>query len=267
MSFEFNKNLFLGENEPVFTTGFEDIDYLLKYCTKGSIITIGGRPSMGKTAFAINILNNLLEQNKKVIYFSVSTSATVFERKLLVSKTQTEFKKLIKSPDIIDKAVNFYKNKELIVSYKNNTSVEDIEKLITEHKPDVVFIDYIQLIKMPKAPNFSDSINLAVQEIKRIADETGCIFVILTQLSRALENRCDKRPLLTDIRSCSLLEELSNVVMMIYREEYYNRENIENKGKAEIILLKNDFGGNFWIPLLFQSSVACFKNPIKTCEF
>ena len=108
---------------------------------------------------------------------------------------------------------------------------------------------------MPKAPNFTDSINLAVQEIQRIARETGVIFVLLTQLSRSVESRCDKRPLLSDIRNSSLLEELSDVVMMLYRESYYNCDDETNKNLAEINFPKNNFGPLPIIMLKFENGI------------
>ena len=267
MSYKFNENLFERDIEPVFSTGFNDIDELLKLTTKGSIITIGARPSMGKTSFAISILNHLLEQKKKVFYFSLQYSKTIFERRLIANKAQADYIKLSRFQKYLKPAMEFYEDKELTVDYTANITVEEIEKKVKENVPDIVFIDYIQLVKMPKAPNFSDSINLAVQEIKRIADETGCIFVILTQLSRALECRCDKRPMLSDIRNCGLLEEISNVIMMIYRDEYYNKENTENRGKAEISIIRNDFGHSSTIILLFQPNICCFKNPLKVVSF
>lgn len=258
---EFLKNT----EENLFSTGFSEVDEFLQNAERGSIITIGARPSMGKTSFALSIVNHLLEQNKKIFYFSPALTAKAVTKRLIASKLQMYFfdltKKFEEKKDEIVKTLEYFCEKELYISDKTNLTIEDIEAEIKENTPDIVFIDYIQLLKMPKAPNFTDSINLAVQELKRIAAETGVIFVILTQLSRAVEARCDKRPMLSDIRNSSLLEEISDAVLMIYRDEYYNPDNIENKAIAEIIFAKNSFGPQGIVSLLFTG--INFKNRLK----
>ncbi len=230
------------KDENYFSTGFTDIDEFIKYVDKGSVITIGARPCMGKTSFAVSIVNHLLEENKKVFYFSPSTNIKRFAKRLISNKLGINHFDFIKIDKVVKSGAKYYSEKELYIDDKTNLTVEDIENEIKENTPDVVFIDYIQLLKMPKASNFTDSINLAVQEIKRIARETGVIFVLLTQLSRSLESRCDKRPMICDIRNSSLLEELSDVILMIYRDGYYNSDEDAIKNLAEIILCKNEFG-------------------------
>ncbi len=250
------EELLKKSDEIYFSTGFEDIDECMLNVDKGSIITIGSRPAMGKTSLAFSILNYLLEENKKVFYFSPSNTIKMIEKLLIINKLGIDFfhfeKELKSKGNLFKKTLEYYSDKEFYISDKTNLTVEDIENEIKENIPDVVFIDYIQLLKMPKAPNFTDSINLAVQELKRIAQETGVIFVILTQLSRGVEERCDRRPLLYDIRNSSLLEELSDVVMMIYRESYYNFDDETNKNLAEIIFRKNNFGPLSVIMLRFE---------------
>lgn len=254
-------------SETIFSTGFEEIDECLKNVEKGSIITIGARPSMGKTSFALSILNNLLEKDKKVFYFSPSTTMNGIIKKLISNKYNLYPYELEKMPDYKEKSakyLDFLAKKDLFINNLVNLTVEDIENEIEEDTPDVVFIDYIQLLKMPKAPNFTDSINIAVQEIKRIAQDTGVIFVLLSQLSRAVEQRLDKRPLLSDIRNSSLLEEISDIVIMLYRDSYYNSDNIENQYQAEIIFRKNEFGPLALITLAYTH--GGFKN-ITRVEF
>ena len=238
-----NTDKLLKKNEEIiFSTGFGEIDEFIQNIEKGSIITIGARPAMGKTSFAFSIINYLIEQNKKVFYFSPASSIKRISKRLIAIKLGINHFDFMKLNNVIKSGYDYYSDKELYISDNTNLTVEDIENEIKKNAPDVVFIDHIQLLKMPKAPNFTDSINLAVQEIKRIAQETGVIFVILSQLSRAVESRIDKRPLLSDIRNSSLLEELSDVVMMIYREGYYNNNDETSKDYAEIIFRKNEFG-------------------------
>ncbi|MBR6163859.1 AAA family ATPase [bacterium] len=242
-------------DETVFTTGFSEIDEFIKNVDKGSILTIGARPSMGKTFFAISILTHLLEENKKVCWFSPSLPMNNVIKRLAAHKLEIMPFQLDRNPELkkkISDAVEYFAQKDLFIDDSSLLTIENIEEEIKTEAPDVVFIDYLQLLKMPKAPNFTDSINLAVQEIHRIAKETGVIFIILSQLSRALESRLDKRPMLFDIRSSSMLEELSDVVMMLYRDEYYNHDDESNKGLAEVIFCKNEFGPTGLVHLLFN---------------
>ena len=267
------KNLKELKRKNYFSTGFCDIDEFLKNVEKGSIITIGARPSMGKTSFALNILMHLAEKKKTVFYFSLAMSKELITKRMLSIKAEVDPCRIAsgnmqpKDWEKLEKAMEVLINYELFIEDEPTLTVDDIEEKVknSEVKPDVVFIDYIQLLKMPKAPNYTDAINLAVQELKRIARETGIIFVLLTQLSRAVEQRLDKRPILSDIRSSSLLEELSDVVMMIYREQYYNAEDESCKHIAEIIFRKNDFGPLITASLLFDKGI--FRNRQNIINF
>ena len=263
------KELKFNEDENNFSTGFDEIDSCLKYIDKGSIITIGGRPAMGKSSFAVSILNNLLEQGKKIFYYSGGINKSRLMKRIIANRLklnyfETEIKQVTKR-SLFNEAIKYYTDKEFYIEDKVNFSVSDIEEEIKKNPPDIVFIDYIQLIKMPKAPNFTDSINIAVQEIKRIAHQTGVIFVLLTQLSRALEQRTDKRPLPSDIRSSSLLEELSDVIMMIYRDSYYNIEDESNRHRAEINICKHDFGPLGIVWMRFENGY--FYEPLHAVDF
>ncbi|MBQ9246113.1 DnaB-like helicase C-terminal domain-containing protein [bacterium] len=267
MNKNFGKELLNYKDENLFSTGFEDVDTYIKGVISGTLITIGARPAMGKTSFSISILNHLLSQNKKVLLFSLAYSNSMLVRRLISIKSDICFWELdkIKEKEFerISKAIDFYKESNLYIDDKTVCTIENIEEKVKSSKPDIVFIDYIQLVETPKAPNYTDSINIAVKEIKRIARENNTIFVIISQLSRALETRLDKRPMLSDIRSSSLLPELSDIVMMIYREEYYNREDY-CKNQAEIIFLKNEFGPLGFSYLNFEKGI--FNNP-KPIEF
>ena len=111
---------------------------------------------------------------------------------------------------------------------------------------------------MPKAPNLTEATNLAIQEIKRIAIENETIIVLLSQLSRSVEARCDKTPMLSDLRNGSLLEEISDIVLLIYRDEYYNSDS-DRKNYAEIFIAKNQFGPTCVISLKYNTPF--FDNP------
>lgn len=241
------------ENKKVyFETGFTGLDVSISGVTKGSIITIGARPSMGKSSFAISVCNHLLDTDKKVLFCELDSSEQTIERQFLQIKSMIyDYQYNKKDWEKIKEAIDYYQKKPFTLFCKVNMAIEELEEKVKEEKPDILFIDCIQFIKMPKAPNLTEAINLAIKEVKRIAVENDLIVVLTSQASRSAEYRCDKRPMISDLRNGSLLEDLSDVIMMIYREEYYDRENKDLKNKADIIIAKNKFGELSYVNLYF----------------
>lgn len=232
------------QNITEFKSGFIDLDEILSGVEKGHIIVIGGRPAIGKTSFALAYCINLLKENKKVLYFSLETTKKSLIKRFLLLKAQIISEYFIKTKNDFEKIENskiFFENKDLIIEDKNVITTEEIEHKINDIKPDVVFIDYVQLIKMQKAPNLTEATNLAIQELKRIAIETHTLIFLLSGLSRNVENRFDKHPMLSDLRNGSLLEEISDVVLLLFREDYYNADS-DVKGIGEVIIAKNKNG-------------------------
>lgn len=134
-------------------------------------------------------------------------------------------------------------------------SIEELEEKVKEKKPDVIFIDFIQCLKMPQATNLSEAINLAIKEVKRIALENDLIVVLTSPSSRATEFRYDKTPLLSDLKNGGFLEDFSDVVLMIYRGFDYDSENLDWKNRADVVVVKNKFGDLYRIPLTFAKGV------------
>ena len=243
---KFDQNINFLEPNGAMSTGFNDFDkYLEKINPKNCIITIGGRPSMGKTSFALSICNHLLKEKHRVMYVSLDYSKEEIEKRFIENKIKMRIEK--KLTLLVNNAIDFYDKSGLSILSQTNLNIEKLEEVIKENKPEFLFIDYVQLLKMPKAPNLTEATNLAIYEIKRIARENNICVFLLSQLSRNPEYRTDKRPILSDLRNGSLLEEMSDVVVMIYRNGYYN---MDNKNLAEeIIIRKNNSGliGNFYL--------------------
>ena len=252
-----------------FSTGFEELDIFCKFLEGGNVMIIGGRPAMGKTNFALSIVNHLLDIKKSVMFISMEMSAERLVQRLVSEKLNIPIHNLLTGDfrkEEIEKALIDYNDKNLYINDKISVTLDDLENDIRESKPDVVFIDYIQMLeapKAPKAPNLTEATNLAIKEVKRMAVENNVIVVLLSQLSRAVEGRFDKRPLLSDLRNGSLLEELSDVVLMLYREEYYNPE--PEYPSNEIIIEKNSMGPTGIINLDFKNGF--FRNQPCTSTF
>ena len=266
------ENIF-EEKPHVLQTGFKDLDTILSGAENSSLITIGARPAMGKSNFATSIMLNLLEQNKKCLFFSLELSEGLLIKRLLCQvgevdyhllQMPNEISKRAKSVEKITESLDKLSKYDLTI-YDEHFNVEDIKERIEQHKPEFVFIDYLQLLDVPAKKPRSESYEKVMRDLKQIARDNNCIIFITSQLSRALESRCDKRPLLSDLRESGAIENISDVVMFIYRDDYYNSCSDEdyaiNKGTAEIIVAKNKYGTMATIRLLFRSSIRKFLEP------
>ena len=268
------------EKPPALKTGFHDIDCYLSNIDNFCLITIGGRPAMGKTCFMTNIMLNILEQNQKCLYFSLEMSAEQLIKRLLgtigevdshLLKMPSEISKRTQSIEKIVKAIEKISKYDLTI-LDEMVTVENIIEQIEKDKPKFVFIDMLQLINVSNIKSHSESLEEIVLLLKKIAKDNNCIVFISSPLSRAVESRRDKRPMLSDLKECGVLANISDIVMLIYRDEYYkpycsDDDYAINKGEAEIILAKNKYGPVGTIKLLFRSSIMKFFNPIKTDVF
>ncbi|DAA81715.1 TPA: hypothetical protein CPT90_10270 [Candidatus Gastranaerophilales bacterium HUM_3] len=262
------------ENRNALATGFQDLDILLSGVEKGNLITIGARPAMGKTAFILSIMSNLLKQNKKCLLFSLEMSTSQIIKRLIAILGEIGLITMNHNKLLDDSQKSKIEYILTAISYLNLTicddiyTIEGIRNKIAEERPEYVFIDYLQLMETPRKKQRSEAITNIMLDLKQIAKENNCIIFISSQLSRALESRCDKRPMLSDLRESGDIENISDVVLLIYRDEYYkacvdDEDYALNKGKAEIIVAKNKMGATAIIELLFRSPIAKFLEPIQ----
>lgn len=239
-----------------FKTGFDELDKCIGKVTTGSIITIGARPAMGKTSFAISVCNHLLDMDKKILFCETESSQPTAEKQFVHIKSKISHDIYTSEEwDKIGEILKYYNDKQLSLFCKPNMTTDEIEEKIKEEKPEIVFVNSVQCIKLSKAPNITEALNVAVKELKRIAVENDLIVVLTSQLSRGTECRMDNRPLLSDLRNSSSLEDLSDVVLMIYRPEYYDCSDKDLKNKAEIIIRKNKFGPTDTVNLKFNNGI------------
>ncbi len=268
------KNQILEPQEPLIQTGFRDLDLILASVEKSSIITIGARPAMGKTSFAVSIMLKFLEQNKKCLFFSLRRSKGYFIKRIIPTIAEVDCSRFYRSTT----ALNENEKEKISTAFEklskfNLTIIDGIQKIegikekIEQENPEIVFIDYLQLIDTPIKKQKNDAIEDIMRSLKEVATDNNCTIFVLSQLSRAIENRCDKRPMLCDLRDSGAIETISDVVLFIYRDEYYNRDIVENRGKAEIIAAKNSYGSTSVLELLFRASIMKFLEPIRVYDF
>ena len=260
-------------NAERFITGFNYLDAVLSGVEKGNLIVIGGRPAMGKTAFMTSILYNLLKSDKKCLVFSLEMSINQYLKRLIAQVGEIELFSLNNNRVLDDKNKNEIKTALEIIScfdltiFDDTYNIDEIRNKIETEKPEYVFIDYLQLLETPRKKQRSEAITNIMLDLKQTAKENNCIIFISSQLSRALETRYDKRPMLSDLRESGDIENISDVVLLIYRNEYYkcyadDEDYALNKGKAEIIVAKNKMGAIAIIELLFRSPIAKFLEPV-----
>lgn len=197
------------------------------------LITIAGRPAMGKTALALQIAINEAQKDKTVLYYSMEMPATEVSWRILNNITRNKFnyfkKKQITEIDksLIDTMVEISKY-PIFVNDQDAYSIPEIFESYAQHaslqKVDLIIIDYLQLLKYPVRDDEMESIKALVEEIKELANKINCPVIILSQLNRGPEHRDDKRPILEDMRPCSLLAEASDCLAFIYRDGFYNKD-------------------------------------------
>lgn len=253
-----------------FLTGFKNIDRILNYYNDGALIIIGGRPAMGKTTFMMNICEKCLYFHKSALFFNLEMNNENFICKMINSMTEIDAfvfrKQEFTELDIqkIKLAQEHLEKLPITICDKKGLTLQDIEENIKTHKPDYVFIDYLQLFDIGKKSQ-SEALEKIMLGLKDLTKEYKIPIFVNSQLSRALESRCDKRPLLSDLRGCGGIENIADIVMFIYRPSYYNSidNDIYSDNETEIIVAKNTFGCVFTENLLFNRSVPKFYEPKK----
>jgi len=256
-------------------TGFADLDRLTSGLQPTDLIVVAGRPSMGKTALAMNIAQyvaTMKEGAAPVGIFSMEMSKEQLVTRLLSSEAEIEHTKLrtgtLSSAEWPKLAYAAGKLSEALIFIDDSPAMTVLDlrararRLKKEHGLELLVIDYLQLMRGVKS-----SIERREQEIseisrflKALAKELHIPVVAISQLNRMLEQREDKRPKLSDLRESGAIEQDADVIMFIYRDEVYNKDKENNKGIAEIIIGKQRNGPTGTVELQFESRFATFRN-------
>ena len=253
-------------------TGFVDLDYRTAGMQPSDLVLIAARPSMGKTAFVLNIAEYVaFKQNKTVAIFSLEMSKEQLVNRLfsLESKVDSqhirtgqlsdqEWEKLIESAGVIGRS-------NLIIDDTPGITVAELRskcrKYKLEHNLSMIIIDYLQLMSgSGRVDSRQQEISEISRSLKAIARELNVPVLALSQLSRAVEQRPDHRPMLSDLRESGAIEQDADVVMFIYREDYYNRDSEERKDIAEIIIAKQRNGPIGTVELAWLPNYTKFAN-------
>ena len=257
-------------------TGFIDLDYKLSGFQPSDFILIAARPSMGKTAFVLNIAQYMaFKKNKAVAIFSLEMSKEQLVNRLFSLESQvdaqslrtgnmkdSDWEKLIEGAGVIGQS-------KLIIDDTPGISISELRskcrKYKLEHGLDIIIIDYLQLMSGSRKggnDNRQQEISDISRSLKALARELHAPVIALSQLSRACETRTDHRPMLSDLRESGAIEQDADVVMFLYRDDYYNKDT-EHPNEAEVIIAKQRNGPIGTVNLIWKPEYTKFVNAVR----
>ncbi|MGM9849844.1 MAG: replicative DNA helicase [Bacilli bacterium] len=260
-------------------TGFYDLDKVTSGLHENELIIIAARPAMGKTAFALNLATNIaMNTDKTVALFNMEMSGEQLAMRMLSSVGQIESNKLrsgkLEHHDWkkFNEAMSRLAETKLFIDDTAGMTISEIKAKCrrlynSEGGLGIVIIDYLQLISGSAryAGNRQQEVSEISRSLKTLAMELNIPVIALAQLSRTVEGREDKRPLLSDLRESGSIEQDADIVAFLYREDYYTKQISidENTSKSEFIIAKNRSGPTTTVDLIFRRNVSTFVNMLK----
>ena len=254
------------------TTGFADLDAKTSGLQKSDLIILAARPAMGKTAFALSLARNAaVKGNASVMIFSMEMAKEQLSQRLLSMESKVELQKLKKGNldrrdwEDINIAMDVLSGTNIHIDDTAGISIMEMKskcrRLKAEKGLDLVVIDYLQLMNPEgKADSRTQEISVLSRNLKLLARELDCPVLVLSQLSRAPETRTDHRPMLSDLRESGSIEQDADIVIFLYRDEYYNKENTEKPGECEVIVAKHRSGPTGTIDVSWIERYTQFKD-------
>lgn len=275
------------EGSPIISTGFPELDFTIGMMP-GDLAVLAARPSMGKTALAMNIATTIAQtyshENKSVLFFSLEMTAESVFNRMVAAEGSIDFS-IIQGKKRADEAAwgkIFNVTQKVmdlplqVIDRKGLTLNEikaEVHRVHRENtkagKPcfSLIMIDYLQFIGGLSGSDKIDKINDVTKQLKIIGQEYNCPVLLLSQLNRGVESRPDKRPMMSDLRDSGTIEQDADIIMFIYREEYYNEKcESKDKGVAEILVEKNRNGATGTVRLGFEGQYVRFTNHIPMVE-
>jgi len=264
------------------TTGFLDLDQLLCGLNAGDLVVLAARPSMGKTALALNMIENAalsqpewLQRKPVVLHFTLEMGRQSIVARMLCSMARVEAHRIrsgrIPSDDLhlLTSACDKLSRTSVFIDDTSALSMMSLRSRARRQKArtglDLIVVDYLQLLSFPKSESRQQEISDISRSLKALARELEVPVVALAQLSRQVELRDDKRPQLSDLRESGSIEQDADVVLLLYRPEYYPAlRDEENKGLAEVIVAKQRNGPTGTVRLQFFEATMRFENRAPT---
>ncbi len=259
-----DKDLYVGAR-----TGFTLLDSITSGLNKSDLIIIAARPGMGKTSFAMNIARNVAKtSDKDVVTFNLEMSKEQLATRLLSTEARVESGALrngrIKTEDWVTLATSaaYLSTLPMFIDDTASMTVQQMKaKLRRVKNLGLVIIDYLQLMgSTSHSDNRVTVISEITRQLKVMAKELDVPVILLSQLSRAVESRNDKRPMLSDLRESGSIEQDADIVLFLYRDAYYNKES-QRQNISECIVAKNRHGETGTVELIWNGQFTLFSNP------
>ena len=250
-------------------TGFTLLDSITSGLNKSDLIIIAARPGMGKTSFAMNIATNVARRaEKEVVTFNLEMSKEQLATRILSTEALVESNTLrngrISGDDWVKLATSagYLSSLPLYIDDTASMTVQQMKaKLRRTKNLGLVIIDYLQLMESTsRSDNRVTVISEITRQLKVMAKELNVPVILLSQLSRAVESRTDKRPMLSDLRESGSIEQDADIVLFLYRDAYYNKES-QNQNISECIVAKNRHGETGTVKLIWDGQFTRFSNP------
>jgi replicative DNA helicase len=254
------------------SSGFADLDRMTAGFQPEELIIIAARPSMGKTAFSLNIATHAaIRQKKTVAYFSVEMGKAQMMMRILASESQLNmsdirvgriadgaWQKLFQTANAVAESPLYIDDTSGISPFEIRAKVR---RLQAQRGLDMIMVDYMQIMDLKqKVESRERAVSEISKTLKQIAKEFKVPVIALAQLNRSVEGRSDRRPMLSDLRESGSIEQDADVIMMLYRDDYYERENSEQKGVAEVIIGKQRNGPTGTVRLAFLKPLTRFES-------
>ncbi len=265
-----DKELYVGAK-----SGFADLDHVITGLSRSDLIIVAARPAMGKSVFALNLAANFARHNKdsEAVIFSLEMSKEQNVTRMLSSESFVELDYLMKGNISGDQWTKLAKGAESLSGmniYLDDTAGITVPqmkaKLRRLKRPGLVIIDYLQLMNSSRRiENRVNEISEITRQLKLMAKELDIPVITLSQLSRAVESRTDKRPMLSDLRESGSIEQDADIVMFLYRDAYYNKDT-PDPTIAECIVAKNRHGETGTVNLRFSGQYQLFTGVSRQAE-
>jgi replicative DNA helicase len=257
------------------STGFDSIDAAVSGLSAGQLCVLAARPSMGKTALAINIASHVaLRERKPVVVFSLEMSNEELSMRIVAGEARVPLSDVINgtlsesSWSRFAESADSMSDAPMITDDASSLSVSEIRararSFARKYKGQLslVVVDHIHIMD-ESGSNQSDNKASRMGEISRslkaMAKELGCPVIALAQLNRSVESRADKRPLMSDLRESGAIEQDADIIMFLYRDEYYTKDACKEPGVAELIIAKQRNGPTVTLKLGFQAELVRFQ--------
>ena len=261
------------------TTGFKDLDAKTSGLQKSDLIILAARPAMGKTAFALSLaLNAAVKGGASVMIFSMEMAKEQLGQRLLSMESKVEMQKLKTGRlerlhwDDVNSALEVLSGAEIFIDDTAGISIMEMKskcrRLKAEKKLDLIIIDYLQLMN-PEGRSLdsrTQEISVISRNLKLLARELDCPVIVLSQLSRNPEQRTDHRPMLSDLRDSGSIEQDADIVLFLYRDEYYN-ENTDAPGECEVIIAKQRSGPTGTVKVAWLDKITKFVDSAGSGSF